>query len=178
MKRYAAFLRGINVTGRRVSAKQLTEPLESLGYENVSAFLASGNLVFDASGAAKSLESKIEKALRDALGFEVATFVRSEKDLRAIADRASSPPLQPADGEAVHVSFLKSAPSATVKRRTAEASRPDDVLEIHGRELYWLRRGKMMETTLDKGSAPEDLVGKVSTSRNANTVHRMLAKFF
>lgn len=178
MTLYAAFLRGINVTGRRVSATQLTAPLEALGYDSVSAFLASGNVVFDASGAAKQIESDIEEALRSSLGFEVAAFVRTGPQLRAIARIADSPSLKPADGEAVHVSFVKSAPPAAAKKRIAEVSRPDDVLEVHGKELYWLRRGRMTDTTLPKGAAPEDLIGKLSTSRNCNTINRMLAKYF
>lgn len=178
MSRYAAFLRGLNVGGRTAKGPSLVAPLEAAGFENVSAFLASGNLVFDTTSPKAGLEAKIEAALQQALGFEVATFVRSGDELRKIAEIASSASLKPGDGEAVHVSFLRKPPSAAARRAIAEASRPDDVLEVHGRELFWLRRGKMMETTLPKGSTPEELVGRDSTSRNMNTIHRLLAKYY
>jgi uncharacterized protein (DUF1697 family) len=47
--RYVAFLRAINIGARRASSKQLTAALEDAGLENVTAFRASGNLIFDAS---------------------------------------------------------------------------------------------------------------------------------
>lgn len=178
MTRYAAFLRGINVGGRTAKGPALVAPLEEEGFEDVSAFLASGNLVFHTTSSKAGLEKKIESALRKALGFEVATFVRSGAELRKIAEIASTAPLKPGDGEAVHVSFLRKAPSAAAQTAIVELSRPDDVLQVHGRELFWLRRGKMMDTTLPKGSSPEELVGRDSTMRNVNTVHRLLSKFF
>lgn len=178
MTRYAALLRGINVGGRTAKGPALVAPLEEAGFENVSAFLASGNLVFDTTCPKAGLEKTIESALRSALGFEVATFVRSGAEVRKIAEIASRASLEPGDGEAVHVSFLRKPPSAAARKTIAELSRPDDVLEVHGRELFWLRRGKMMDTTLPKGSSPEELVGRESTMRNVNTVHRLLAKYF
>jgi hypothetical protein len=42
--RYAAFLRGINVGGRRVTGQQLCAPIEALGFQEVTSFLASGNV--------------------------------------------------------------------------------------------------------------------------------------
>ena len=178
MSRYAGFLRAINVGKRKATASQLTGVLSGLGFDDGAAFLASGNVVFDTSLPKTKLEATLEPALEDALGFRTEVFVRSEAELLGIAAIAQSPALRPDGGEALHVAFLRKAPSPAVKRAVAGASRPDDLLELHGRELYWRRRGRMMESTLPKGSWPEDLVGKDSTMRNVNTVHRMLAKFF
>lgn len=178
MSRYAAFLRAINVGKRKATASQLTGVLSEVGFENGAAFLASGNMVFDTSSPKTKLESMLEPAFEAALGFKTEVFVRSEAELLSIAAVAESSSLKPGTGEALHVAFLRKAPSAAMKRAVVEASRPDDVLELHGRELYWLRRGRMMESTLPKGSWPEDIVGTDSTMRNVNTIHRMLAKFF
>ncbi|MBI1730339.1 DUF1697 domain-containing protein [Candidatus Acetothermia bacterium] len=49
MTRYAAFLRGINVGGKKIiKMAELREAVESLGFRNVRTILASGNLLFDA----------------------------------------------------------------------------------------------------------------------------------
>jgi uncharacterized protein (DUF1697 family) len=176
--RYAAFLRAINVGKRKATAPHLVAVLSDLGFENGAAFLASGNIVFDTSMSKTKLEPALESALEEALGFHAAAFVRTGADLVRIAAVAESPALRPSAGETVHVAFLRKPPTAAVKQAVAAASLPEDVLEIHGRELYWLRRGRMMESTLPKGSWPEDLVGIESTMRNVNTVNRMLAKFF
>ena len=49
MPRYAAFLRGINVVGSRISNKELAAPFEAIGFEDVATFRASGNVIFSAA---------------------------------------------------------------------------------------------------------------------------------
>src|SRR5579864_4267617 len=70
MVKYAAFLRGINIGGRRVKMTALQKAFESLGFTDVKTYIASGNVVFAArvqSGAA--LRTKIEQKLRTQFGF-------------------------------------------------------------------------------------------------------------
>ena len=85
--RYVAFLRAVNVGGRRVSMDRLRAVFEELGFEAVSTYIASGNVVFEASGRAADLERAIEEKLADALGFEVTTFLRRARDVRHAAER-------------------------------------------------------------------------------------------
>ncbi|MBK7317116.1 MAG: DUF1697 domain-containing protein [Anaerolineales bacterium] len=69
MTRYFTFLRAINVGGHTVKMDVLRQLFESLGFSNVETFIASGNVIFEAKTAdGKSLEKKIEKALKEALG--------------------------------------------------------------------------------------------------------------
>ncbi len=83
---YAAFLRGMNVGGRRVKNDELSMCFEAMGFENVSAFLASGNVVFESDGeSAEDLELQIELGLSEKLGYVVPTFVRSGAEVAEIA---------------------------------------------------------------------------------------------
>jgi uncharacterized protein (DUF1697 family) len=70
MLRFIAFLRAINVGGgRTVKMQSLREVFESLGFSRVATFIASGNVVFETTTKkTKTLESKIERALKEALG--------------------------------------------------------------------------------------------------------------
>ena len=87
--RHVAFLRAINVGGRRASRDQLTVCLESLGFENVTTFRASGNLVFDAPRQSRAaLTKRIDEALTESLGSAVRAFLRTAADVRAIAAAA------------------------------------------------------------------------------------------
>ncbi len=85
MASHAAFLRGMNLGGRRITNYDLCGAFESLGLEDVSAFLASGNVAFSAKGTAAALTRRIEAGLEEALGYPVRTFVRSASQLRRIA---------------------------------------------------------------------------------------------
>ena len=65
----------------------LREIFESMGFTNVETFIASGNVIFESkSKDAGKLEKMIEKKLGEALGFEVATFIRSDSELADIAN--------------------------------------------------------------------------------------------
>jgi len=49
-QKYVAFLRGINVGGKKpIRMKQLAEVLTAAGLGNVRTFIASGNVIFEAS---------------------------------------------------------------------------------------------------------------------------------
>jgi uncharacterized protein (DUF1697 family) len=47
MLRLVAFLRGINVGGRSVKKEKLKEAFTSLGFQNVSTYKQSGNIIFE-----------------------------------------------------------------------------------------------------------------------------------
>jgi uncharacterized protein (DUF1697 family) len=83
--RYVAFLRGINVGGHPVKMEQLAAAFESLGFENVSTFIASGNVIFESSARPATLEPRIEQHLGGWLGYAVNTFLRTEKEIASIA---------------------------------------------------------------------------------------------
>jgi uncharacterized protein (DUF1697 family) len=87
VSRYITLLRAINVgRGRTAKMESLRQVFESLGFSKVTTFIASGNVVFETrTKNIKSLEKKIEKRLRDTLGYEVATFTRTDAELAEIA---------------------------------------------------------------------------------------------
>src|SRR5688500_10294347 len=111
MTRYVAFLRGINVGGHTVKMDALKQAFEALGFENVSTFIASGNVIFETSAKnAAALETKIEKALHKDLGYEAATFLRTEAEIARIAEHDAFPEEQSKEGDTRYVTFLRDAP--------------------------------------------------------------------
>ena len=86
MHGYVAFLRGMNLGRRRIKNDELCAAFEGMGFENVSAFLASGNVVFDAEdGNQDNVADVVETGLKDALGYDVPTFLRTADEVIAIA---------------------------------------------------------------------------------------------
>src|SRR5437763_14108679 len=85
MPKYIAFLRAINVGGHTVKMAHLRHLFEALGFAKVETFIASGNVVFDSSSrSTRTLEKKIERHLKETLGYEVVTFFISPAVLSAI----------------------------------------------------------------------------------------------
>lgn len=172
MKQFA-FLRAINVGGRRVRMETLRELFADLGASSVETFIASGNVIFETrSRAGRPLEAKIEAHLRSSLGYDVATFVRSLDELRAIARHQ---PFAPGDvaGGTVFVTFIGSPVSAPARAAVAALPPGRGAFHVNGREIYWLRQSRETPFT---GNDLEKLVG-AGTTRNMNTIHRLVAKY-
>jgi uncharacterized protein (DUF1697 family) len=178
MARYIAFLRGINVGGHQVKMDDLRKSFEALDLDNVATFIASGNVIFEA-GTTKpaTLTARIERQLRDSLGYEVPTFLRTDAELARIADHDPFPDLETADGGSSYVAFLYKRPSAAGAKTVTAMSNETDHVVVHDRELYWHIRGRLADSTL---GAPvfETALGSVpATVRNLNTVRRLATKY-
>ena len=177
MPRTIAFLRAINVGGHTVKMDALRRHFESLGFSNVETFIASGNVIFKSpSKNAQTLETSIENKLRDALGYEVAAFLRTDAELAEVADYK---PFRKPDLEAAaafNIAFLK-APlgDASVKKLSSLKTDIDD-FHAHGREVYWLCRKKQSESTFSN-AALEKALGVKSTLRGVNTIQKITAKY-
>ena len=176
MPRYAAFLRGINVGGHRVKGADLCPPLEALGLAPVRTFRASGNVFFEASPG-EAHEKEISAALEAALGYEVLTFLRTEKELRAIAGHEpfGKARTKGSNGK-LQVSMLPTRASPKARATVMALATDADLLAFGSRELFWLPRGGTQESDLDL-KAIDAAIGP-STMRTMGTLQQMLAKFF
>jgi uncharacterized protein (DUF1697 family) len=88
MQCFVAFLRGINVGGHLVVKEKLKEVFTSLGFQNISTYKQSGNVIFDTDVSSPAeLKVKIEEKLKADLGFEVAVSVRTPAQLKKIIEQ-------------------------------------------------------------------------------------------
>ena len=73
MKRYIAFLRGINISGKnKISMAELKKNFEKLGFKEVKTYLNSGNVIFlsDEENIGK-LTIQIETMIKEYFGFDI-----------------------------------------------------------------------------------------------------------
>jgi uncharacterized protein (DUF1697 family) len=178
MARYVAFLRGINVTGSRMKADALCEPFTDLGFEDVTSFRASGNVVFSAGRESPAkLEQAIEAEFRARLGLNAVTFIRSQAQMRALAAAEPFPAktVQSSKGK-LQVTFLVKKPAAAARKTILAMATPDDQLVFGERELFWLPSQGFQGSALD-WKAIAKLVGP-TTHRTMGTVEQIYSKFF
>lgn len=179
MASYAAFLRGVNLgSNRRVSGDELRAIFTRLGFRDVDAFRTSGNVVFDADRApVAKTRARIEAALADTLGHEVMVFLRSARELDAIA--AHEPfgaKLVRASKGKLQVSLLADKPAAGPRNKVLDLAGDDDRLAFGPRELFWLPSGGTRDSALDMKTI-EKLLGP-TTMRTKGTVEQLVAKYF
>jgi len=178
MPKFVAFLRAINVGGHVVKMDQLRQFFEALAFTNVETFIASGNVIFEAkSKDTNALQRRIEKHLHNALGYEVATFLRTLEELDKIAKHQ---PFAKSEmnrvGNTLYVGFIADSPAKAVSQKVEALVTEVDYLKVTGRELYWLLRTSFSDSKLS-GTILERALGTKTTIRNINTVQRILKKY-
>ncbi len=173
MTRYVALLRAINVGGHIVKMDRLRALFGELGLTGVETFIASGNVLFEARvTAAPALEARIETHLAAALGYPVPTFLRS---LAALAHIARDNPFDGADGHAVYIGFLKTAPPAEAMSKLMSLESESHAFRVNGSEVYWLSRVRTSDSKIS-GSTFEHALGGPATFRNITTVQKLAEK--
>lgn len=178
MNRYVAFLRGMNLGGRRITNDALRLHFEALDCEQVATFRASGNVIFTADGGSPArLSSRLEEGLGERLGYKVPVFLRSAPELLSIAAH------EPFDAKAVkaskgklQVGMLTKKPSAATAEKALALSSDGDRLAIEERELYWLPDGGLSDSQLDL-KALATILGPM-TIRTEGTIEQIAAKHF
>ncbi len=176
MSLYVAFLRGMNLGRRRIKNPELCAAFKDIGFKNVAAYLASGNVVFDADDTdTDAVAASIETGLRDSLGYEVPTFLRSADEVVAIAQYA---PFAGVAGERtgkLQVAMFGNEVEQSDRDSVLELSNDADLLEMVGRELYWWPKGNFLDSELDL-KVVEGILGPM-TIRTKATVERLATKF-
>ena len=165
-----AFLGGINVGGHRVAMERLRKEFEALGHDDVRTFIASGNVVFTATGRAPAVEREVEAHLTECLGYPVPTFVRTAAAVRKVAALEAFGATAP--GDSYFVGFLRKAPTAAAARATAALSNDQDRFEVHGKELHWLIHGGMSDTSVTSAELGRAL-GVACTTRNTRSLRKL-----
>jgi uncharacterized protein (DUF1697 family) len=177
MPSHVAFLRGMNLGGRRIKNEELRAEFETLSFSDVACFRASGNVVFSAKGSKEKLTEQIEAGLGEALGYAVPVFLRSAAELQAVVAHKpfDAKALKASKGK-LQVTFLEQRPKAEARKRALALASDDDRLALEGRELYWLPKGGLSDSELDLKELA-DALGQ-NTVRTMGTVEQIAAKYF
>jgi uncharacterized protein (DUF1697 family) len=155
----------------------LRQLFESLGFANVETFIASGNLVFETKRKnAQALEREIENRLREALGYEVVTFIRTDAELAAVANYKPFSQSVLDGAVALNIAFLADALDDQASQKLMALKTEIDDFHVHEREIYWLCR-KGQSVSKISNAVLEKALGQRSTLRGANTIKKMAAKY-
>jgi len=173
--RLVAFLRGINVGGHVVTKEELQKTFKGLGFEEVTTYRQSGNVIFEAGRVKPDwVRVRIETALRRELGYDVAVFIRTFEDLVKAVE--SAPKLPGKEGTSLLVTMLQSSPAkfplplpTTIPKSTAQ------IVSASGTEVFSLTHGG------GEGALPNPFLEaklKVkATTRNMNVIREIVERY-
>jgi uncharacterized protein (DUF1697 family) len=178
MTKYIAFLKAINVGGHTVKMDHLKKLFEKMEFENVETFIASGNVVFETkSKTVGAIKKKIETELEKSLCYKVATFIRTTKELKEIAEHK---PFKESDLDNkqnyLYIGFFNNHPDKESQKKVLALSDKSNEFHFNKTELYWLCRKNFRDSGIT-GKILEKALGVETTIRNSTTIRKIVLRF-
>jgi uncharacterized protein (DUF1697 family) len=165
-----ALLRGVNVGGNVLKMDRLREICAKLGAENPRTYVQSGNVVFEAAGAAAEWEAKIEKKLAGESRLPVSVIVRTAAEMNKLL--AGNPFLKEKgiDTARLAVTFLEQSPAMPALAALGALEIGRERFHHAGRELYIHCPDGFANAKL---YGLEKVLKQRTTTRNWNTVIKL-----
>jgi uncharacterized protein (DUF1697 family) len=169
---YIALLRGVNVGQNLLKMDRLRGMCAEFAFRNVTTYVQSGNVVFEADGSASECREAIEKRLAGETSLPVTVIVRTPAELGSIIRR--NPFLKDAstDRSKLHVTFLASAPAKDGVLKLGTVKAGADQFRVSGKDVYLYCPGGYGESKLSNGAIEKTLAVR-ATTRNWNTVNKL-----
>ena len=175
-QRYVALLRGINVGGKNlIKMTELRACLESNGFEDVSTYIQSGNVLLSSDEKdRRKLTRKVEDALSEAFNYESRVVLRSHAEMKAIVSKAPKGFGTEPDAYRYDVIFLRDGLSAAEAMNSVSTREGVDQAFAGTGVLYFSRLiERATQSHLSRIVALP--VYKDMTIRNWNTTTKLLS---
>jgi uncharacterized protein (DUF1697 family) len=170
---YIVLLRAIGpITHKIMTMKQLEAACQAAGLVQTRNLLATGNLVIASDWPVQRISQAVESILHDT-GLKSVVFIRAQANLAAIVAANPNPGATETRPSGFQVVFLERRPddqAVETLRQRAQGERIDRIID----DVCIDYGGGISNSKLTPGLV-ERILGSVSTSRNWNTVLKLLA---
>lgn len=175
MSTYLALLRGVNVGGKALlKMTDLTAVLTAAGFERVTTYIQSGNVVFMTNETTKKMiADHLQATIKQAFNLDVAVALFTAEEWQAIIAAAPDWWGQDTDWKHNLLVLTEATPMLEVTRAVGELKPAIEHMQAGDGVLYQsMSRALLGRTTTGKlASSP---VYKKMTIRNYNTVTKLL----
>jgi uncharacterized protein (DUF1697 family) len=176
MPRHIAFLRGINVGGKKlIKMNALAAAFTSAGFHNAKTYIASGNVIFDSRASNPGvLEKKAEKKLLEVFGHDIAVFIFSIAELRELIRRDPFKRVRSNSDVMLLVTLLKRG-DVGVKLPLESKTEQLKVFAIQDRAVFTIARRKKTGWFGFPNNFIEKEFGVAATTRQWRTLKKVVA---
>ena len=177
MKRYIAYLRGVNISGKnKVPMAELKRCFEELDFSEVKTYLNSGNVAFSSDeDNIEVLTSQAEMIINRQFGLDIPVFVISKEKLEDILQNA--PEWWGDENKEIYDNLIFIMPPATFSEVWGEIGEPKEELEKikeYRETVFWsFSRKDYQKTNWWSKTASANISSKL-TIRTANTVRKIV----
>ena len=170
-QRIVIFLRGVNLGAtNKVPMARLRQAVSDAGADEVSTFIASGNILCVPPGSPSAFVRTVEQLIAEEFDVRTTAVSRTPAQLRAA--RAAFP-FDVHDEKLCAISFLERKPTKAAVAALAEADHGGDHARVIGKELH-LRYGNGVHSSRMTGPKLARLLGTDGTVRNLRTVDALI----
>lgn len=177
MKRYIAFLCGVNISGRnKVIMAELKKGVERLGYEEVKTYLNSGNVIFSSNeNDIGSVTKRIVMMIKSQFDLDIPVFVIAKEKLEDILRNA--PDWWGNADKEIYDNLIFIMPPATFADVFNEIGDPKEELEKiqeYKEAIFWsFSRRNYQKTNWWSKTASASISNKL-TIRTASTIMKVV----
>ena len=175
MVTYICFLRGINVSGqKKIKMVELKEAFECMGFDQVTTYIQSGNVVFKTeSTPTDQLELAIEAMLKTHFGFDIAVIVLTHDELTNAVQNNPYVKDQEKEEKKLYLAYLKELPTTENKDLLARYDYFPEVYQINEKVLYFYAANGAGRAKMNTNFFEAKLKVK-ATMRNWRTSNKLL----
>jgi uncharacterized protein (DUF1697 family) len=165
MTRFVALLRAVNLGGHNMlPMTELKAMCERVGFADAQTYIASGNVVFGASGDEQAVKAALEAQIEAFAGKRIEVLVRTAAEMQAVLEANPFAAMKPNRVVAI---FLDERPAPDALDHVT--GKKDEDIRLGVREIY-VHYGEGMATSRLKIKAATG-----GTGRNINTVAKLAA---
>ena len=176
MPRYVAFLRAVNVGGRKYPMAELRAALDAGGWQEVETHIQTGNVVLTSPLRSRTkVEQDLEKLFEEDRGFEVRTVVLTPKELSQVVADADELEKQYAARHGHYVSLLKDKPTAAGTAKLEGHGYDDETVVVKARAVHLLYDKPYHEAKVSNVQVEKAL--GVATNRNLKVIRALAEKW-
>jgi hypothetical protein len=169
MKKYIAFLRGINVGNIRIKMPDLKDAFEKMGFKAVKTYLQTGNVVFDSDKNISEIKIILEKGLSETFHYQAFVLLYEFDSLAAIIEKYT---FEKTESHHAYIIFVES--DAIFEELLSISQVMNEEIAKGNSVLYWkVQKGESLNTPFSKITAKAKYKN-TTTVRNINTLEKML----
>ena len=174
MMQYIALLRGVNVGGNnKIPMPALKAAFERRGFENVSTYINSGNILFDADCGEAAVKAACEEVILETFGLKIMVCVLPAAELIEALEHA--PAWWGKDEDSKHNAIFVVPPMTPEQAITAvgEAKPEYEQVGSFGRVIFWSAPLATFSHTRWSKIVQNRAIYDAITIRNANTAKKL-----
>lgn len=173
--KYIALLRGVMPTGKnKVMMADLNEVVSKAGYDNVTTYIQSGNIIFDSDKSEEEISSDIHETIKNDLGPELPVIVKTVDQLQMIADH--NPYKEEKYRNSVFYIATSMSQIDTEKQGEIQAlSKEGEYITFTEEAIYYYLSNGMHNAKINNNFLEKKL-GITLTTRNQNTIEKIIGR--